>query len=58
MKIGKYELGKNYFEETLHPYTSTPYIPLSLNHLQRFQIYANPTSTLHPNLNFSEIQVN
>jgi hypothetical protein len=47
MKIGKYELEKNFFEETLHPYTSTPSIPLSFNDLQRFQIYANPTPTLH-----------
>ena len=53
MKIGKYELEKNFFEETLHPYISTSYIPLRLNHLQRFQIYANPTPTLHQPYTFS-----
>ena len=40
-------LRKNFFAKTLHPYTSTLCISLSFNSLQRFQIYANPTPTLH-----------
>ena len=38
---------KNFFAKTLHPYTSTPHIALTINTLQRFQISSNPTPTLH-----------
>ena len=43
----KSAFGKNFFVKTLHPYTSTPHIALTINTLQRFQISLNPTPTLH-----------
>ena len=40
-------LWKNFFALTLHPYIVTLYNTLCLRTLYRFQIYANPTLTLH-----------
>ena len=47
IKSGKYEFRKNFFALTLHPYIATLCILLYLNNLQRFQIFSNPTLTLH-----------
>ena len=40
-------LRKNFFALTLHPYIATLCILLYISNLQRFQIFSNPTLTLH-----------